>query len=127
MLSFTRLPFVMAEDGFLPRMFRRRNARTGAPWVAILASAILWAACFPLGFEKSLILDVMLPGLSILLEFWALVALRVREPELARPFRVPGGLAGTVAIGVPPLGLMIAALARKRTELGGWENVIGFG
>ncbi len=129
MLSFTRLPLVMAEDGFLPRMFRRRNARTGAPWIAILACAILWAACFPLGFEKSLILDVMLTGLSILLEFWALVALRVREPELARPYRVPGGLAGAVAIGVPPLALMIAAIARNRTELLGSTNelVIGIG
>jgi amino acid transporter len=119
----------MAEDGYLPRIFTRRNARSGAPWVAILACAILWAACFPLGFEKSLLLDVLLTGLSILLEFWALVALRVREPDLSRPFRVPGGLAGTVAIGIPPLGLMVAAFARNRAEIVGSTNelVIGFG
>jgi amino acid transporter len=129
MLSFTRLPLVMAEDGYLPRIFVRRGVRTGAPWVAILACAILWAACFPLGFERSLILDVLLTGLSILLEFCALVALRLREPELARPFRVPGGIAGAVAIGIPPLALMIAALARNRTELVGSTNelVIGIG
>jgi amino acid transporter len=129
MLSFTRLPLVMAEDGYLPRIFSRRDARTGAPWVAILACAILWAACFPLGFEKSLILDVLLTGLSIVLEFWALVALRVREPDLPRPFCVPGGIAGTVAIGIPPLALMIAAVARNRTELVGSTNelVIGTG
>jgi amino acid transporter len=127
MLSFTRLPLVMAEDGFLPRVFERRNARTGAPWVAILACAILWAACFPLGFEKSLLLDVMLTGLSILLEFWALVALRVREPDLARPFRVPGGMAGAVAIGVPPLALMAVAFARNRTELIGSTNELAIG
>ncbi len=129
MLSFTRLPLVMAEDGYLPRIFARRDARSGAPWVAILACAVLWAACFPLGFEKSLILDVLLTGLSILLEFWALVALRIREPDLARPFRVPGGIAGAVAIGVPPVALMIAAMARNRTELVGSTNelVIGIG
>src|SRR6202790_1973565 len=129
MLSFTRLPLVMAEDGYLPRIFARRDARTGAPWVAILACAVLWAVCFPLGFEKSLILDVMLTGLSILLEFWALAALRVREPELARPFRVPGGMAGAVVIGLAPLGLMIAAVVRNRTELVGTTNelVIGMG
>ena len=129
MLSFTRLPMVMAEDGYLPRLFARRDARTGAPWVAIAACAILWAVCFPLGFERSLILDVLLTGLSILLEFWALVALRIREPELARPFRVPGGTAGAVVIGVPPLALMIAAVVRNRTELVGTTNelVIGIG
>jgi amino acid transporter len=129
MLSFTRLPMVMAEDGYLPKLFARRDVRTGAPWVAIAACAILWAVCFPLGFERSLILDVLLTGLSILLEFWALVALRVREPELARPFRVPGGTAGAVMIGLPPLALMIAAVARNRTELVGTTNelVIGIG
>src|ERR1700722_55126 len=127
MLSFTRLPLVMAEDGYLPRIFARRDARTGAPWVAILACAILWAICFPLGFEKSLILDVMLTGLSILLEFWALVALRVREPDLARPFRVPGGIVGAIGIGVPPLALMIAALARNRSELVGTTNELVIG
>jgi hypothetical protein len=72
-------------------------------------------------------LDVLLTGLSILLEFWALVALRVREPELARPFRIPGGLAGAVAIGVPPMGLMIAAVTRNRTELVGTTNELAVG
>jgi len=127
MMSFTRLPLVMAEDGYLPRIFKGRNARTGAPLAAIAACAILWAASFPLGFEKNLLLDVMLTGLSILLEFWALVALRVREPDLPRPFRVPGGIAGTIAIGVPPLALMIAALARNRTELVGSTNELVIG
>src|ERR1035437_7175822 len=128
MLSFTRLPMVMAEDGYLPRVFARLD-RKGAPWVAILTCAILWAICFPLGFEKSLYLDVLLTGLSILMEFWALPALRIREPELARPFRVPGGTAGAVVIGVPPLALMIAAVVRNRTELVGTTNelVIGIG
>jgi amino acid transporter len=129
MLSFTRLPLVMAEDGYLPRIFTRRGEKTGAPWFAILVCAALWAICFPLGFEKSLLLDVMLTGLSILLEFWALVALRVREPDMARPFRVPGGTVGAVALGVPPLILMIAAFARNRTEQIGSTNelVIGVG
>lgn len=127
MLSFTRLPLVMAEDGYLPRAFARRSARTGAPLVSILVCAIFWAICFPLGFERSLILDVLLTGLSILLEFWALVALRIREPRLARPFRVPGGIAGAVAVGVPPLALMIAAIARNRTEFVGSTSELAIG
>ncbi len=129
MLSFTRLPLVMAEDGYLPRIFARRHPRTGAPWAAIAGCAVVWGICFPLGFEKNLIIDVLLTGLSILLEFWALVALRIREPELKRPFRVPGGMAGAVAIGVPPMALMVAAVVRNRAELVGSTNglMIGIG
>jgi amino acid transporter len=128
MLSFTRLPVVMARDGYLPGLFARTN-RAGAPWVAILVSAILWAACYPLGFERNLILDVLLTGLSILLEFWALAALRIREPALVRPYRVPGGTLGVVLIGLPPLGLMIAAIVRNRQELIGStdELTVGLG
>jgi amino acid transporter len=126
MMSFTRLPAVMAKDGYLPRIFTRTN-RAGAPWVAILVSAMFWAACYPLGFERSLILDVMLTGLSILLEFWALVALRIREPELERPYRVPGGLAGAILIGIPPLVLMIAALVRNSSEVIGNTSELTIG
>jgi amino acid transporter len=116
MMSFSRLPVVMAEDGYLPRVFARKYPRTGAPWVAIVVCAIAWAALLPLGFERLVLLDVLLTGLSILLEFWALVALRVREPNLERPSRVPGGITGTVLIGLPPLALLVLAGVRERTE-----------
>jgi amino acid transporter len=127
MMSFTRLPGVMAKDGYLPKIFMRMSGRTGVPWVAILVCAFFWAACYPLGFERSLILDVLLTGLSILLEFWALVALRIREPNLARPYRVPGGLAGATLIGLPPLAMIVAALVRNSSELVGRMNELAIG
>jgi len=127
MVSLSRLPLVMTEDGYLPKVFARRHPKTGAPWVAIVACAIAWAVCFPLGFERLVILDVLLTGLSILLEFWALVALRIREPQLPRPYRIPGGLAGAVAIGVPPLALMAAAAVRNHDEQMGSVNALVVG
>jgi amino acid transporter len=127
MMSFTRLPVVMAEDGYLPKVFTRRHPKSGAPWVAVVACALFWALCYPLGFERSLILDVMLTGLSILLEFWALAALRIREPNLPRPYRVPGGTVGTILIGIPPLSLIIAALVRNGRESVGSTNELAIG
>jgi amino acid transporter len=116
MLSFSRLPLVMAQDGYPPKIFTRTSARTGMPWAAITVCAIGWAACLFLNFERLVIIDVLLTGLSILLEFWALTGLRIREPKLVRPYRVPGGVAGTILIGIPPLALMVAAIIRNRTE-----------
>ena len=127
MMSFTRLPVVMAEDGYLPKVFARRHPRTGAPWVAVIACALFWALCYPLGFERSLILDVLLTGLSILLEFWALVALRIREPNLKRPYRVPGGTVGAILIGLPPLALIATALVRNSQESVGSTNELVVG
>lgn len=127
MMSFTRLPMVMAEDGFLPKIFTRRSGQNATPVIAILACAVLWAICYPLGFESNLLLDVLLTGLSILLEFAALVALRLREPKLLRPFRVPGGVFGAVAISVPPLGLMVAAAFRNKSQFIGGTNELAIG
>src|ERR1019366_7472179 len=93
-MAYSRLPAAMAQDGLLPAMFAKRRAKTGAPWVAIFACAAAWALCLGFSFVKLIVLDVLLTGLSILLEFAALVVLRIREPGLARPYRVPGGLFG---------------------------------
>jgi amino acid transporter len=125
-MSFTRLPLVMAEQGYLPKIFARKDS-SGAPRVAILACAALWALCYPLGFESNLILDVLLTGLSVLLEFAALVALRVREPSLERPYQVPGGVLGTIAIGIPPMALMVAACVRNRSEFVAGTNELAIG
>ncbi len=127
MLSFSRLPLVMAQDGYLPRIFARTSSKTGMPWVAITACALCWAAALFLNFEHLVIMDVLLTGLSILLEFGALVGLRIREPNLARPYRVPGGIAGAVLLGIPPLGLMIAAVVRNRTETIGSTSSLAVG
>jgi amino acid transporter len=126
-MALSRLPAVMAEDGFLPRVFGRRWLRTGAPWVAILACATAWALCLQLPFVKLVLLDVLLTGLSIVLEFVALVALRLREPSLARPYRVPGGLAGAIGIGIPPVFLIVVTAFRNHAEPVGPINALELG
>jgi amino acid transporter len=105
-MSYSRLPLAMSEDGMLPKIFGRLHPRTRAPWVAIIVLALGWAMCLGLGFERLVTLDILIYGLSLLLEFAALVVLRIREPELPRPFRVPGGLIGAVALGIPPILLL---------------------
>jgi amino acid transporter len=126
-MSYSRLPAALAGDGFLPKPFARHNRQTGAAWVAILACSAVWALCLGLTFVKLILLDVLLTGLSILLEFAALVALRIREPNLARPYRVPGGIAGAVAIGVPPAALLVLTAVRSDSEPVGPINALELG
>ncbi len=38
--------------------------------------------------------------MSLTLEFIALIVLRIKEPTLRRPFKVPGGMAGAILVGV---------------------------
>jgi amino acid transporter len=117
-MALSRVPAAMAEDGYLPKAFAKRRPQTGAPWVAIAACSAAWAVCLGLPFVKLIVLDVLLTGLSILLEFAALVALRIREP---------GGLAGAAAIGAPPLALLVLAVVRNQAEPVGSINALQFG
>jgi len=82
------------------------------PWVSILVCAVGWACCLKLGFLKLLILDTFLYGLSLLLEFAALIALRLREPNLARPYKVPGGIVGCIIISLGPIPVIVVAFIR---------------
>jgi amino acid transporter len=115
-MSYSRLPLAMAQDGMLPRMFGKLHPRTRAPWVAILVCAVGWAMCLGLGFERLVTIDILLYGASLSLEFTALIMLRVREPELPRPFRVPGGMLGAVAVGIAPMLLLGFSVIRSQSE-----------
>ena len=115
-MSYSRLPLAMAQDGMLPKIFGKRTAGSRAPWVAIVILAVLWAPCLLLGFERLVTIDILLYGFSLGLEFVALAVLRFREPELARPFRVPGGLFGAIAIGIPPMLLLGFSVFRSEHE-----------
>lgn len=126
-MSYSRLPLAMARDGMLPKFFARTSAKTQAPWVAILVCAGCWALCLGLKFEKLITLDIMLYGASLMLEFVTLVVLRIREPELKRGFRVPGGLAGAVMAGVFPLLLMSLAMVKSGSETIFGINGMAFG
>src|SRR6266481_6264153 len=115
-MSYSRLPLAMAHDGMLPKFFGKVSARTQTPWVAILFCAACWAACLGLGFKRLVTLDIMLYGISLMLEFVTLAALRIREPELKRGFRVPGGMAGAITCGIFPLALLLLSLVESDRE-----------
>jgi amino acid transporter len=113
-MSYTRLPTAMAEDGMLPRVLAVRNRR-GAPWVSVLVCGAGWALALNLPFERLISIDLVLYGSSLLLEFVALAVLRVREPELERPFRA-GNFAFACLLGVGPAALIGYALYVSRSE-----------
>jgi amino acid transporter len=64
-------------------------------------------------------LDVVIYGASLALEFVALAVLRLKEPQVVRPFRVPGGFPGAVLVGILPMGLLLLSLVASAREEGG--------
>ena len=81
-----------------------------------MALAVGWGLALNLGFERLVTLDIVIYGASLTLEFVALIVLRIREPELKRPFRVPGGMFGAIAVGIAPTLLLGFAIVNSEHE-----------
>ena len=85
------------------------------PWESVLICGLGWAVALRLPFERLISIDLILYGSSLLLEFAALIALRLREPELVRPFKA-GNLTCAWLLGVGPAVLIGYALWAARDE-----------
>jgi amino acid transporter len=109
-LTSTRMPSTMAEDGYLPEAFSARHQRYGTPWIAIIVSSIIYALLAQKTMVQLLTVYVWLRiGVTVLtvLSSWRL---RKKQPELARPFRIPWGRAGLIYVIAAPLAMSVVAL-----------------
>ena len=119
LLTNSRLPYVLARDGLLPRGLARVENATGTPAAAVIASSIFYAIFAAFSFKDLVVLNVWLYSLSLIVELGAFLWLRHAEPALSRPWRVPGGWPGAVTVVAVPVALSLAAMATA-----GWLNTI---
>jgi amino acid transporter len=101
----------MAERGMLPSWLRGLHARHGTPWTALLVNSAGVSLLIPFSFQELIELDMFLYAAALILEFAALAWLRFRQPEMARPYRVPFGIGGVIAISLPPVALCLISIA----------------
>jgi len=117
LLGGSRLPFVLAEDGYLPAVVTKAHPRFGTPWVAILISAVIAALLALATFEDLVKVDVFIYSAGLIMEFVALVVLRYKRKDLARPFRIKGGMFGVWITALIPTALVCAAFVSIANEL----------
>jgi APA family basic amino acid/polyamine antiporter len=89
LLGYSRIPFAAARDGNFPEAFGRLHPTRGFPYVSLLTLA--GAACLFCFFSLADVIAALVV-LRILLQFGlqhvGVMVLRVRRPEMARPFRM---------------------------------------
>jgi amino acid transporter len=122
-LTSTRMPSTMAEDGYLPAAFSARHPRYGTPWIAIIVSSIIYGLLAQKTMVQLLTIYVWLRiGVTILtvLSSWKL---RKTLPDLPRPFRIPWGRAGLLYVIVAPLVMSVVALVSSDPFARKWGPV----
>lgn len=117
LMTNSRLPFVLAREGLMPRAIAAVHTRFGTPWVAVVLSAAVYAAFAVFSFKELIVLNVWLYSLSLLVELAAFLWLRVSAADMVRPWRVPGGTPGALAAAVLPAAFALLAMATA-----GWRD-----
>ncbi|KAF0246284.1 MAG: amino acid transporter, partial [bacterium] len=105
LLYVSRLPYAMAQDGWLPSIFTRTSQKTDVPIVALLVSSGITALFCALSFGKLVIIDILLYGAELSLQFIALLVLRIKHPNFPRPFRIPGNWPLLLFVVISPLAV----------------------
>lgn len=110
-LTSTRMPSTMADDGYLPVAFSARHPRYGTPWIAIIVSSVIYALLAQKTMVQLLTIYVWLRIGVTVLTVLATWQLRRTQPDLPRPFRIPWGRAGLLCVIAAPLAMSVFALA----------------
>jgi len=110
LLSYSRIPLVLASDRLLPGPLAKLDSR-GTPRNAIIISAICYSIFAVVPFGKLVIADVLLYSLALFLEFGALIQLRKTEPSLRGAFRIPVGRGGVAFLAALPMTVLIGVVA----------------
>src|SRR5438067_431743 len=109
LLGYSRIPFVLAGDGLLPKALAKLDAH-GTPRTAVVVSAVFYSLFALVGFSKLVVADVILYSLALFLEFGALVQLRKKEPSMRGVFRIPLGRAGVAALAGLPMIVLVGVI-----------------
>ncbi len=102
--------FALAEDNLAPRALVKCSKDRGVPYVAVLSLGAfsLFVCMFP--FEVIVVVDVMLFMAAYVLIFISACILRIKDPDLARPFKIPLGTRGFIAMCTLPISIAFIAL-----------------
>ena len=103
LLWVSRIPSVLAIDGWIPSLFAPAQTRTGVPVASVLLVAALSAACAAYSFGDLVVVQNLAYTAALVLEILALLVFRRRLPDAPRVFSVPGGTIGLFLTCFSPL------------------------
>ncbi len=111
LLSVSRVPQVMATDDLLPKRLNKLHSRFQTPYVSILICSLVVSLMILWPFGDLLIIDVTVYGAGLSLEYVSLIKLRIKSPDMHRPFKIPLSVTGLCLMLILPVAVYFTALA----------------
>jgi amino acid transporter len=110
MLTTTRMPSAMAEDGYLAGFMARPHAKFGTPWISILLSAAVYCLLAWHSVTQLVSLYIWLRIATSVLTVLSAWQLRRIRPDLCGSFRIPWGRKGLAYAVIAPLAMSSVAI-----------------
>jgi APA family basic amino acid/polyamine antiporter len=119
LLGQSRVFFSMSRDGLLPQWAGAVHPRFRTPWISSITVGIfvaIFASLIPIGILGELVsIGTLLAFVIVCAGVWIL---RVRRPDLPRPFKTP------MVPFVPIMGILVAGLMMVSLPLSTWLRLI---
>jgi APA family basic amino acid/polyamine antiporter len=121
LLGQSRVFFSMSKDGLLPKWASAIHPKFRTPWISTIVVGVI-VAFMPALLNIDVLSDLV--NIGTLLAFTIVCAgvwvLRVRHPEMERPFKTP------LVPFVPIMGILTALFVMSRLPLITWEVMVGW-
>jgi amino acid transporter len=119
LLWVSRLPFVLAGEGYLPYGLAKIREASQVPARSIVTCCVVFSLLAPLGFMTLIVLDVAFYMMGLALEMWALMRLRRVAPRRDGLFAIGGGRVGLYLTVFAPLVTWLATFGFAIAQGGG--------
>lgn len=110
MISISRGFYGMALDNLAPKSLTKVSKKRKVPYIGVLSLTVVSLALCNFDFDVLVTMDVTLLMVDYVLVFLSAVVLRKTEPDMPRPFKIPGGDTFVKILVTPGLIIAVAAL-----------------
>ena len=123
--SLSRNVYAISMDNLGPKSFTKLNEKSGMPVIAIVSVGIVSLIGCTFSFDTIITIEVMFLMVDYSLIWIALIALRIKHPEIERPFRSPLGTVGCTIFVAPGWIICFVALMLNGADyfLGGMIGI----
>lgn len=109
--STSRVPFVMAEDNLFFKSLAKLHPKFSTPHISIIViSVIAFILSIVANFETLIMIEFFTYTIPLILLFVSAIVLRIKRPDMERPFKVPVGNKMFIVLAIIPVALVIAAM-----------------
>lgn len=115
--------FAISDDNLAPRFLKHISKKHGTPNVAIYTMAVVNLVLCQFDFSQLVVIDVFLLMFAYILIYISAIVLRIKEPELHRPFKIRTGTAGVVFMSIAPMLIATWALFSNGADYLFWGMI----